>query len=66
MYCRCTRSLSISPAVYYAHLVAFCAQIFVDVRANKSYHNNTCTDISVEIVRNIYIYIMISSQPAME
>ncbi|CAN0333185.1 unnamed protein product, partial [Ectocarpus sp. 12 AP-2014] len=31
MYCRCTRSVSIPPAVYYAHLVAFRAQFFVNV-----------------------------------
>ncbi|CAN0503777.1 unnamed protein product, partial [Ectocarpus sp. 8 AP-2014] len=30
MYCRCTRSVSIPPAVYYAHLVAFRAQFFVN------------------------------------
>ncbi|CAM9418006.1 unnamed protein product, partial [Phaeothamnion confervicola] len=28
-FCRCTRSVSIVPAVYYAHLVAFRAQFFV-------------------------------------
>ncbi|CAN0308523.1 unnamed protein product [Laminaria digitata] len=34
MYCRCTRSVSIPPAVYYAHLVAFRAQFFVNVSGN--------------------------------
>ncbi|CAM9446567.1 unnamed protein product [Chrysoparadoxa australica] len=29
LYCRCTRSVSIVPAVYYAHLVAFRAQHFL-------------------------------------
>ncbi|CAN0008311.1 unnamed protein product [Ectocarpus sp. 4 AP-2014] len=36
MYCRCTRSVSIPPAVYYAHLVAFRAQFFVNVGDDSS------------------------------
>ncbi len=37
MYCRCTRSVSIPPAVYYAHLVAFRAQFFVNVSTATQY-----------------------------
>lgn len=42
MYCRCTRSVSIPPAVYYAHLVAFRAQFFVNVSENKRCMYNAC------------------------
>ncbi|CAN0104514.1 unnamed protein product, partial [Discosporangium mesarthrocarpum] len=36
MYCRCTRSVSIPPAVYYAHLVAFRAQFFINAGDDSS------------------------------
>lgn len=41
MYCRCTRSVSIPPAVYYAHLVAFRAQFFVNVSHTTHAHTYT-------------------------
>nr|AWH61373.1 putative argonaute [Fucus serratus] len=41
MYCRCTRSVSIPPAVYYAHLVAFRAQFFVNVGDESSSDNSS-------------------------
>ncbi|CAM9273566.1 unnamed protein product [Choristocarpus tenellus] len=49
MYCRCTRSVSIPPAVYYAHLVAFRAQFFINAADDSSSDSMSVTGGGVDL-----------------